>query len=188
MNIMKRYSILLISLFFFTVISNIQSQEIDWDKLSCGFSISYSFPTEKVEPFGDNTPEIGGELQYQISENIFLSSGMHFSYFKSKAKELMPSFYYISIPLELKILFPLAKKINIFTAGGIQSNTLAFVGESSEVLGDNNIESEFGVFIMMGFRTAFIGFEGLEIYTKYQTVFTSPESTNFINIGGRFFF
>ena len=180
---------LFVTLFLSVVITtNLFSQEIEWRKINFGLNVSYFLPEKDVNEFWGSAIEVGGELQYGLSEQLFLGSGIHFSYFKSKKEESIPNFYHISIPLEIKALFFIESKIKLFTAGGIQNNTYIFVGDAAERLDDNNIESEFGVFITVGVRFTLWDIEGVEIYTKYQTVFTSPNSTEFINIGTRFFF
>ena len=185
---MKIITTLLIVIFSVIPTSQSNSQEINWNRLSCGISISYLLPEKNIDIFWNNTVEVGGELQYRLSDQLFLGSGVHLAEFKSEIGMSVPNFYHLSIPIELKFLFPSDTKIKLFTAGGIQSNTFVFRGEWAEVLGDNDIESEFGVFLVFGVTTTFWDIEGFEIYTKYQTIFTSPESTEFFNIGARFFF
>ena len=185
---MKRNTLLLILILSIISISHSNSQDIEWNRVSYGLSISYLQPEKNVDTFWNNTIEVGGELQYRLSDQLFIGSGIHLAYFKSETGMSVPNFYYLSIPIELKLLIPLETKIKLFTAGGIQSNTFAFRGEGAEVLGDNDIESEFGVFLVLGIRTTFWDLDGFEIYSKYQTIFTSPESTEFITIGTRFFF
>lgn len=185
---MKKQTLLLILILSIisTTISN--SQEVEWNRLSYGVSISYLQPEKSIDDFWNNTVEVGGELQYRLSDQLFVGSGLHLAYFKSENEKSIPNFYYLSIPIELKFLIPMGTNLKLFTAGGIQSNTFAFVGEGAEVLSDNNIESEFGVFLVLGISTIFWNLEGFEVYLKYQTIFTSPASTEFINIGARFFF
>ncbi len=186
--VMKRNTLLLILILSIFSTSHSNSQDIEWNRVSYGFSISYLQSEKNVDTFWNNTIEVGGELQYRLSDQLFIGSGIHLAYFKSETGMSVPNFYYLSIPIELKFLIPLETKIKLFTAGGIQSNTFAFRGKGAEVLGDNDIESEFGVFLVLGIRTTFWDLDGFEIYSKYQTIFTSPESTEFINIGTRFFF
>ncbi len=187
---MRKYKLTLSVITILSVIltSNLYSQKIEWNRLSFGFNISYLSFEKDINEFWNSSVEVGGELQYKLSEQFFVGSGMHFSYIKSKKKESIPNFYHLSIPIELKILFPIESKIKLFAAGGIQNNTFMFIGDEAEEIGDNNIESEFGLFLTLGIRTRFWSIEGIEIYTKYQTVFTSPTTTELLNIGTRFFF
>ncbi len=185
---MKRNTLLLSLILSIVSVSNSNSQEVEWNRLSLGVSISYLQPEKNIDDFWNNTIEVGGELQYRLSDQLFVGSGLHLAYFKTKNVKLVPNFYYVSIPIELKFLIPLGTNVKLFTSGGIQSNTFAFVGEGAEAVDDNDIESEFGVFLALGIKTNFWNLEGFEIYTKYQTIFTSPESTEFINIGTRIFY
>ncbi len=184
----RRLTLTTIVILSVLVTSNLYSQKIEWDRINFGLNISYLLPEKDINEFWKSTLEVGGELQYKLSERLFIGSGMHFSYFQSKKGESIPNFYHISIPLEIKALFFVKSKIKLFTAGGIQNNTLIFIGDASERLGDNNIESEFGVFMTLGVRFTIWNIKGVEMYTKYQTVFTSPKSAEFMNIGTRFFF
>lgn len=185
---MNKHTLLFLLILSFISISNSYSQEVEWNRISFGVSISYLHSEKNIDYFWNNTVEVGGELQYRVSDQLFVGSGLHLAYFKSENEKLIPNFYYLSIPIELKFLIPLGTNIKLFTSGGIQSNTFAFMGEGAEDLGDNNIESEFGVFLVLGISPILWNLDGLEIYTKYQTIFTSPTSTEFINIGARFFF
>lgn len=185
----KTHTLLLLILILSIIsISNSNSQEVEWNRISYGVSISYLRSEKNINYFWNNTVEVGGELQYRLSDQLFVGSGLHLAYFKSENEKLIPNFYYLSIPIELKFLIPLGTNIKLFASGGVQSNTFAFVGEGADVLGDNDIESEFGVFLVLGISTIFWDLEGFEIYTKYQTIFTSPASTEFMNIGARIFF
>lgn len=185
----KTHTLLLLILILSIIsISNSNSQEVEWNRISYGVSISYLRSEKNINYFWNNTVEVGGELQYRLSDQLFVGSGLHLAYFKSENEKLIPNFYYLSIPIELKFLIPLGTNIKLFASGGVQSNTFAFVGEGADVLGDNDIESEFGVFLVLGISTIFWNLEGFEIYTKYQTIFTSPASTEFMNIGARIFF
>lgn len=185
---MKTHTLFVFLFLSVVLTTNLVSQEIEWRRVNFGLNISYFLPEKDVNEFWGSAIEVGGELQYALSEQVFLGSGIHFSYFQSQKGESIPNFYHISIPLEIKVLFFIESKIKLFTAGGIQNNTYIFTGEAAERLDDNNTESEFGVFVTLGVRFHLWDIEGIEIYTKYQTVFTSPNSTEFINFGTRFFF
>ncbi len=187
---MEKYKLTLnvIAILSVMLTTNLYSQEIEWNRINFGFNISYLSFEKDINEFWNSSVEVGGELQYKLSEQFFVGSGMHFSYIKSKKNESIPNFHHLSIPIELKILFPIVSKIKLFAAGGIQNNTFIFIRDAAEETGDNNTESEFGLFLTLGISGKFWNIEGIEIYIKYQTVFTSPKTTESINIGTRVFF
>lgn len=66
--------------------SNLYSQKIEWNRINFGFNISYLSFEKDINEFWNSSVEVGGELQYKLSEQFFVGSGIHFSYIKSKKK------------------------------------------------------------------------------------------------------
>ncbi|MEN8191835.1 MAG: hypothetical protein ABFS12_03395 [Bacteroidota bacterium] len=173
----------------FISVTCVNSQEIEWERVSGGISISYLQPNGDMGKYWNNSFGLGGELKYELSKRTYLATGIQFSSFsKNNIKKSVPNFYFISIPLEIKFIFLIANGLHLSTGGGIQSNTFMFLGPEAEKLDDNDTESEFGIFIALGIETISFNEHTLEFYSKYQTIFSSPEQIGILFIGMRFFF
>ena len=70
---------------------------------------------------------------------------------------------------------------------GLQNNMFIFSGKAAEIIGENDIEYEFGIFLSLGLEYRFS--EGLktELYFKRQTIFSEPESILINYIGLKIF-
>jgi hypothetical protein len=72
-------------------------------------------------------------------------------------------------------------KVNSFA--GIQNHSFIYSGDAAELVEDNDIEHELGLFLQLGFELALFEGIGVELNSKIQNVFTSPEQLKIINFG-----
>jgi hypothetical protein len=83
--------------------------------------------------------------------------------------------------IKYSLVFINELKINSFT--GIQNHSFIYSGEASELVEDNDIEHELGIFLQLGFELLLLIDIGIELNAKIQNVFTSPEQLKIINLG-----
>lgn len=157
------------------------SQEIVWENISLGPSVSYLMFTEDLGSNWENSPAIGGVINYKIHSNVSVIAEGLISKFNAK-KENLPEIVYLGLIGGIKYSSDLVKNFSILFSGGIQSNSFEFEEQGEHQLEDNSSESEFGVFIGTGIGSTFINEIPLEINLRYQSIFTKPTAIKIISI------
>lgn len=174
--------------FIFT--NRMYSQNIDWDKVSFGFSGQALFLTGDFKAYWKNSFAPGIILKYSIEPSLFIEGQMTFSSISKKNKddETIPDLYLVNMPLGLKWYFLNISQTRIFIYSGVENNTFVFRGDAAAIQRDNKIESEFGAFISAGFNPGLLNKPSLEFYSSFQTIFSYPENINLYFIGINVYF
>ncbi len=162
----------------------VKAQEIVWNKFSFGVIAQYLKTDGDFEKYWGNTLAGGILLNYNIDESFSLEGGILGSYLKPKnSSDDLPKFIFLNIPAGLKYTLSLMKTLKVNSFGGIQNHSFIYSGDAAELVEDNNIEHELGLFLQLGFELALFKGIGVELNSKIQNVFTSPEQLKIINFG-----
>lgn len=160
---------------------------IDVTKLRLGGGIHYQNPYGDMGKYWNASPGVGITGTYQISENVVLEGAFYGSYFKTKADYSYPDFYIFHMPASLKIKVIGLGNARLFVSPGLANNTFYFTGAEAENLGNNNIESEFGLFLETSLQIHVLQSINIEPFIKYQTIFSSPVHIDILYAGIKVF-
>ncbi len=177
------FKILIVTIIF---CSDLFSQNIDWQKVNVGINSNYLINTSDFNEHWGNSFSLGGTGRYKITDRFFAEGELNFSIFDPKNKSEFPKIYMFEIPLGFKYEIFQSKYFGINIWSGILNATMHFSGARVEERFQNNKEeSEFGYFISMG--TRFFGINQLEVYSKYESLFSAPENLKIYSIGLKYF-
>lgn len=170
---MVKYGFLLI--FVFSTIK-ISAQEINFNNLSFGIVLEYSAPSGDFGKYWKNSPGIGGIINYNLINSFYFETALSISYFTPEQnKEKYPKIIFLNLPAGLIYSLKISE-LNLIFGAGISNSTLAFRGKAAEKVAENNIESEFGTFISFGLQKKINNLLSMELYSRAQNIFTSPEN------------
>jgi hypothetical protein len=169
--------------------TTIFGQNIDWNKLSFGATFQYLNTNGDLGEYWGNSFAAGILLKYNLAKSISLEGGITGSYLKpiSSVKSL-PNIIFITTPIGLKYSQFISRILKTNVWGGIQNHSFLYSGEAAEIVGENDIEHELGLFAQIGFEIFIVESMGLEIYSKVQNIFTSPEELSFYSFGISIYF
>jgi hypothetical protein len=174
-------------IFFLAASGNAQAEGIDWSKIRLGAGAYYQNSYGNLGKFWNESPGIGITGVYQFSESVYLEGAVYLSRFNVKPGHSFPDIWLIHMPLSLRIKAWDIGSSQLFISPGLANNTFEFNGEGTEILGDNNMESEFGLFIEAGLQTPISQVFNIEPFVKYQTIFASPVNINILHAGVKVF-
>jgi hypothetical protein len=160
---------------------------IDITKLRLGGGIYYQNPYGDMDKYWNASPGIGINGTYQISGNVILEGGIYGSYFKTKENHAYPDFYIFHMPASLKIKIIGLGSSLLFISPGLANNTFYFTGAEAENLDNNNMESEFGLFLETSLQIPVFQSINIEPFVKYQTIFSSPINIDILYAGVKVF-
>ena len=92
------------------------------------------------------------------------------------------------MPVGIKYNMELFDKTVLIINPGLQNNMFIFTGEAAEIIGENDIEHEFGIFISVGLEYKFTDMLRGEFYVKTQTIFSYPINIPINYFGLKIFF
>ncbi len=173
---MKHFKIITLILFINSA-QECFTQEIYWDNISLGATVQYIVPKND---FGEHWhPAFGGGLysRYEANELFSLIGAASFASFKvieEKNNIKAPDVSVLNITAGLKFYQTFITPLSGFIGFGIDNHTFIFYGENAKVLGSNNIESEFGLFLIIGASYDFKSFTEIELTFKVERIFTDP--------------
>lgn len=156
---------------------------IDLSKIRLGGGAYYQNPFGDLGNYWNASPGVGITGTYQISEKVTLEGAFYGSYFKHKGGRPYPDFFIIHMPASLKIQALNMGNTLLFISPGIANNTFYFKEEETTLLGDNDIESEFGLFLETSIQFPAFRILNIEPFFKYQAIFSSPENIDILYAG-----
>lgn len=182
---MKRFRLIFIAIIITLAPYKTMAGGIDFNKLRIGAGIYYQNPYGDLGRYWNSSPGLGITGTYQISTAIVLEGAVYGSYNKKKAGYAYPDLLIFQMPVSLKIKMIDIGNSQFFISPGIANNTFSFIGEDviDETVGENNIESEFGLFIETSLQFPVFKSINIEPFIKYQTIFSSPENIDIFYAG-----
>ena len=167
----------------------VKAQEIAWDKFSFGFTVQYLKTNGDLNKYWGNSAAGGALLNYNIGNSFSLEGGILGAYMKPKdSLNDLPNFIFLNIPAGVKYSLALVNELKINSFAGIQNHSFIYSGEAAELVEDNDIEHELGIFFQLGIELQILNDIGIELNSKIQNVFTSPEQLKIINFGLSLYF
>ena len=164
------------------------TQEINWDKFSIGVTAQYLKTDGDLNKFWGDAFAGGVLLNYSIDDSFSLEGGLLGTSMKPKnSSDNLPNFIFLTMPAGIKYSLVLINELKINSFTGIQNHSFIYSGEASELVEDNDIEHELGIFLQLGFELLLLKDIGIEVNAKIQNVFTSPEQLKIINLGLSFY-
>jgi hypothetical protein len=183
---------ILLYIFFIIYSASFFPQEIKWENLSAGIVINHLITQGDLKEYWNNTPEGGLLINYIIDKNLSFEGSISVAYLKPKPGENqsstgLPDIFLVNMPAGLKFSFFPGEIFSFNLSGGITNTTFIFTGDAAESLKENNIESEFGVFISAGLGCEIFNNINIELCPNYQKIFGTP-NINLYRIGIKIFF
>ncbi|MBL1212598.1 MAG: hypothetical protein D8M61_04490 [Ignavibacteriae bacterium] len=165
------------------------AQEIKWKNLSFGVTAQYLFTDGDLNKFWGNTLAGGVLFNYKIDDSFSLEGGLLGTYLKPKSDpDRIPNFIFLNIPAGLKYSLEVNRRLKFNIFSGIQNHSFIYSGEAAELVEENDIEHELGLFIQAGIEVLTFKNIGVELNTKIQNVFTLPDQLKIINLGLTIYF
>jgi hypothetical protein len=160
------------------------AQKIHWDRISFGATVQYLKTDGDFNKYWGDTFAGGFLANYNLGNSFSLEAGLLGTYLKPKSSvNNLPNFIFLNIPAGLKYSIVIFNNLKFNSFAGIQNHSFIYSGEAAELVEDNDIEHELGLFIQFGIELAVIKNYGIEVNTKIQNIFTSPEQLKIINVG-----
>jgi hypothetical protein len=187
----------ILSLILFSTIITIESKakDFDFEKVSLGMAFQYSIPKGDLGAFWGNSLGIGPTIQYQLSNNFSFEGSLFFSHLKpldNDNKLNLPNIIMLNMPAGIKYYInPTSSQTQFFIINfhiGIENNTFIYTGEGSELVRENPVESEFGVFISTGIDLFLTERFSTELFAIVQNIFSLPENTRIYSFGIKLFY
>lgn len=172
----------IIIIFLLLCPTTIFSQKFDFSNISIGAAVEFQNTEGDLKEFWSAKAAYGLAGTYQLSETYFLEAALLYSSFKVKSVKDVPDFklykMYMGILKEMKI-----NKIFSFNfSTGMENNTFSFNVDDESSSAENDMESEMGVYIKPGVVFKIKEIE-LNIYYRFQNIFTEPEIIKIHNLG-----
>jgi hypothetical protein len=160
-----------------------------FENTSFGFLINYEIPEGDMGENWDKSIGLGGIGSYEINKNWSLEGNLSFNYFRSNRNNFkdLPNILLLFLPAGLKYKLPFTSFFTLTTMAGIQNNTFIFSGGSSDILEDNFVESEFGLFISAGLWVKLNSQISFDLFWKYQEILSSPSVIPIHSLGIKLF-
>jgi hypothetical protein len=178
----------ILSAFLIAVSAN-KAQEINWNNLSFGVTTQYLFTDGDLNKFWGNAFAGGILFNYKIDDSFSLEGGLLGTYLKPKEEsEKIPNFIFLNIPAGLKYSMEGGKHFRFNLSAGIQNHSFIYSGNAAEIVEENDIEHELGLFLQGGIEVLSIQNLGVEVNSKIQNVFTLPDQLKIINVGLTIYF
>lgn len=184
------FCFVLLLVFYFTMSSYYYSQtKIEWSKVNYGITGYTAVLTGDFKEYWKSPIGIGITVNYPVKPSLFLEGAFSISSVGHKDEyKNIPDIYLVNLPLGLKWYPVHISSAKLFIYSGLENNTFLFKGDAASKLKDNTSESEFGAFISLGINPGLIRYPAIELYTKYQTIFSSPENIQIYFLGMNIYF
>jgi len=170
------------------------AQDLDVERISFGITSQYNIPGGDLGSFWGNAFGAGPTIQYKISKDFSFEGNLIFSYLKplDKKNEMsLPKITLLNMPAGIKYYInfaPSQKQLFIVNfQAGIENNTFIYSGEGSELVEENPVESEFGVFLSAGIEFFLTNKISTEFFSAVQNIFSLPENIRIYNFGVKLF-
>lgn len=184
----------LLTIFILFTLSNPKiAGGIEFDKISYGFSAGYLTAADDFGEYWKDAAFLGIHANYQFDNELYLEGAIFGSkiYPGEHSNEVeLPEIILINIPIGLKYSQKISSKTAVNYSGGLSNTTFAFTGEAAEIVEENPVENEVGVFLMLGFsiRNKLLVENKTEIFIMGESIFSKPETIEVFKMGLRFTF
>jgi hypothetical protein len=168
--------------------TGISAQDLDWDRLSFGGSLHFTFTGGDLYKYWGNYFSPGVLFQYKINNNFNFEGGISGSYLKPHEDNQieLPDFFLINSQAGIKYIVASSGNFNFNISPGFTNTTFIFTGDAADKAGDNSIEHEFGVYVSPGFDFKFLDGLWIESFFSQQFIFSSPEYIILYTLGLKF--
>lgn len=173
--------------FFLSLPSKMYAQ-LDWDKVSYGFSLRYSITDGDLKEFWGNFFSPGFLLQYKLPKDFQILADISGSYLKplEDNQNKLPHIFLINAQLLLKYTLINKNDFMLTISPGLTNSTFIFSGTAANLVGDNFIEHEFGINVSSGIEFLIEDAFWLEIFISGQNIFSYPEYLVLYSLGLKF--
>ncbi len=176
----RQNRLFVISILLLLLSNIVKGQEIKTENISIKVVFQYAQPSDDLNKYWGNSFGCGVGLKYKISDNYFLEGSLILSKLSPKLQfKNMPKISLIEFPATLKYELLINSMFGINLFAGITNNTFIFSGNATSIVESNTVESEFGYSAGIGIQLYFTLFgskTGIDLFTKWQSVMTSPSN------------